>query len=157
MLHSKTPVKCSFVHCFIQLPNGLNVTPQLFQERRLHLEEQLKHMLTLFRKLRVIYDKVNEMAAQIEEPSEEVTDRGCRFRVKTFASHMIGYWIDSHSRFWRGLRGSSVVRTFTHGAMDRRINPSWGGPIELFLVPASAPRRVTKAVLCTILSVGWCI
>ena len=24
----------------------------------------------------------------------------------------------------------------------RRIDPSWGGPIELFLVPASAPRLV---------------
>ena len=29
-----------------------------------------------------------------------------------------------------------------HGAMSRRIDPSWGGPIELFLVPASAPRLV---------------
>ena len=34
---------------------------------------------------------------------------------------------------------SSVVRAFAHG---RRIDPSWGGPIELFLVPASAPRLV---------------
>ena len=40
----------------------------------------------------------------------------------------------------------------------RRIDPSWGGPIELFLVPASAPRMVkTKAVVCVNLSVGWCI
>ena len=30
-------------------------------------------------------------------------------------------------------------RAFAHGAMGRRIDPSWGGPIELFLVPASAP------------------
>ena len=37
---------------------------------------------------------------------------------------------------------SSVVRAFAHGAMGRRIDPSWGGPIELFLVPASAPRLV---------------
>ena len=29
-----------------------------------------------------------------------------------------------------------------HGAMGRWINLSWGGPIELFLVPASAPRLV---------------
>ena len=28
------------------------------------------------------------------------------------------------------------------GAMGRRIDPSWGGPIKLFLVPASAPRLV---------------
>ena len=37
---------------------------------------------------------------------------------------------------------SSVVRAFADGAMGRRIDPSWGGPIELFLVPASAPRLV---------------
>ena len=32
--------------------------------------------------------------------------------------------------------------TFAHGAMGCRIDPSWGGPIELFLVPASDPRLV---------------
>ena len=35
-----------------------------------------------------------------------------------------------------------MVREFAHGAMVRRIDPTWGGPIELFLVPASAPRLV---------------
>ena len=35
-----------------------------------------------------------------------------------------------------------VVRVFAHCAMGRRIDPSWGGPIELFLVQASAPRLV---------------
>ena len=39
-------------------------------------------------------------------------------------------------------RCSSVVRAFAHGAMGRQIDPSWGGPIELFLVSASAPRLV---------------
>ena len=38
-----------------------------------------------------------------------------------------------------GARCSSVVTAFAHGAMGRRIDPSWGGPIDLFLVPASAP------------------
>ena len=33
-----------------------------------------------------------------------------------------------------------MVRAFAHGAMGRRISPSWGGPIEIFLIPASAPR-----------------
>ena len=33
-----------------------------------------------------------------------------------------------------------MVRAFAHGAMGRQIDPSWGGPIELFLVPASAPQ-----------------
>ena len=36
--------------------------------------------------------------------------------------------------------------------MVHGIDPSWSGPIELFLVPASA--GVTKAVVCDILSVG---
>ena len=35
-----------------------------------------------------------------------------------------------------------VVRAFAHGAMGRRIDPSWSGPIELFLAPASAQRLV---------------
>ena len=42
----------------------------------------------------------------------------------------------------QGARCSSVVRAFAHGAMGRRVDPSWGGLIELFLVPASAPRLV---------------
>ena len=44
-----------------------------------------------------------------------------------------------------------MVRAFAHGAMGRRIDPSCGGPIELFLIPASDP-CVTKAVVCAILS-----
>ena len=41
-----------------------------------------------------------------------------------------------------GARCSSVVRAFAHGAMGRRIDPSWRGPIELFLVPGSALQLV---------------
>ena len=43
------------------------------------------------------------------------------------------------SSSFEGARCSSVVRAFAHGGMGRRIDPSWSGPIELFLVPASAP------------------
>ena len=39
-----------------------------------------------------------------------------------------------------------MVITFAHGAIGRRIDPSWGGPIELFLVPASAPRLVLSCM-----------
>ena len=42
----------------------------------------------------------------------------------------------------RGARCNSVVRAFAHAAMGRRIDPSWSGPIELLLVPASVPRLV---------------
>ena len=37
-----------------------------------------------------------------------------------------------------------MVRVFAHGAMGRQIDPSCGEPIELFLVPASAPRLVQQ-------------
>ena len=37
-----------------------------------------------------------------------------------------------------------MVRAFAHGAMGCRIDPSWDGLIELFLVPASAPRLVLQ-------------
>ena len=47
-----------------------------------------------------------------------------------------------HNTICKGARCSSVVRVFVHGAMGRRIDPSWGGPIELFLVPASLLRLV---------------
>ena len=51
-----------------------------------------------------------------------------------------------------------MVRAFAHGAMGRRINPSWGGPIELFSHSSQCSTTgVTKAVVCAILSVGWCI
>ena len=41
-----------------------------------------------------------------------------------------------------GARCSSVVRALAHGAMGCRIDPLSGGPIELFLVLASAPQLV---------------
>ena len=37
-----------------------------------------------------------------------------------------------------GVLNKERYVAFAHGAMGRRIDPSWGGPIELFLVPASA-------------------
>ena len=44
---------------------------------------------------------------------------------------------------------SSVVRAFAHGAMGRRIDPSWGEPTGLFLVPASAPSfHITVNKIC---------
>ena len=36
-----------------------------------------------------------------------------------------------------GARCSPVVRAFAHGAMGRQIDPSGGGPIEVFLIARS--------------------
>ena len=44
---------------------------------------------------------------------------------------------------------SSVVRAFAHGMMGHQIDPSWGGPIELFLNSSQCSTTgVTKAVVC---------
>ena len=51
-----------------------------------------------------------------------------------------------------------MVRAFTHGAMGRQIDPSWGGPIEpISHYSQCSTTGVTKALVCVILSVGWCI
>ena len=53
-----------------------------------------------------------------------------------------------------GVRCSSVVRVFAHGAMGRRINASWGA---ISRSSQCSTTGVTKAVVCAIPSVGWCI
>ena len=46
--------------------------------------------------------------------------------------------VDPLSYFsFQGARCSSAVRASAHGATGRQIDPSWGGPIDLFLVPRS--------------------
>ena len=50
-----------------------------------------------------------------------------------------------------------MVRVFAHGAVGRQINPSWGGPIDISRFSQCSTTGVTKAVVCAILSVGWCI
>ena len=66
--------------------------------------------------------------------------------LNTFSLRLygIGHMVRDFSccEYMTGARCSSVVRAFDYGAMGRQIDPSWGGPIELFLVPASAPRLV---------------
>ena len=48
-----------------------------------------------------------------------------------------------------------MVRAFAHGAMGRRIDLSWGGAISRS--SQCSMTGITKAVVCAILSVGWCI
>jgi len=54
----------------VQMPNGLNVNIQQFQDRKLKLDESVRQLEVLFRKLRVIYDSVNEATANM--PSQQV-------------------------------------------------------------------------------------
>ena len=56
-----------------------------------------------------------------------------------------------------GARCSSVVRAFAHGAMGRRIDPSWWAHWAISRSSQCSTTGVTKAVVCVILSVLWCI
>ena len=56
-----------------------------------------------------------------------------------------------------GARCSSVVNAFAHGAMGRRIDPSWWTHWAISRSSQCSTAGVTKVVLCVILSVGWCI
>ena len=51
----------------------------------------------------------------------------------------------------RGAKCSSVVRAFAHGAMDRRIDPSWA----ISCSSQSSTTGVTKSVVSSSLSLGW--
>ena len=59
-----------------------------------------------------------------------------------YAYLMLGSNLVEESIIDLGARCSSVISAFALCAMGRRIDPSCGEPIELFLVPASAPRLV---------------
>ena len=74
--------------------------------------------------------------------------------TKAFVKPVMEHWLEQEipqskaafplppASMAQGARCSSMVRAFAHGAMGRQIDPSWDGPIELFLVPASIPRLV---------------
>ena len=53
-----------------------------------------------------------------------------------------------------GARCSSVVIAFAHGAMGRRIDPSWSTHWAISRSSQYPTTGVTKAVVCVILSVG---
>jgi len=56
----------------VQMPNGVNVTAQQFQDRKHKLDEPIRQLEALFRKLRVIYDTVNESTANLPSQPVEV-------------------------------------------------------------------------------------
>ena len=72
----------------------------------------------------------NRLHWRVQGSTNSATGIGNRRRV-------FGGVIEFATSYHCGARCSSVVRAFAHGAIGRRIDSSWGGPIELFLVPGS--------------------
>lgn len=56
----------------VQMPNGVNVSSQQFQDRKHKLDEPIRQLEALFRKLRFIYDSVNESTANLPSQPVEV-------------------------------------------------------------------------------------
>ena len=50
-----------------------------------------------------------------------------------------------------------MVRAFTHGAMGRRSDTPWWTHGAISHSSQCSMTGVPKAVVCAILSVGWCI
>ena len=92
----------------------------------------------------VIGDRVDKymLKCAIQVHNEFIETRNVAVSISENALHRRCFDLCVSSVILTGARCSSVVRAFAHGAMGRQIDPSWGGPTELFIVPASAPRLV---------------
>ena len=53
-----------------QLPNGIHCNPQVAQDRRAKVGEQIEQLTVLFKKIRLFYDNVNEMCP--DDPEDDV-------------------------------------------------------------------------------------
>ncbi|CAL8365741.1 unnamed protein product [Arctogadus glacialis] len=60
----------------MQLPNGVTYHPNTHQDRLGKLQEHLRMLSVLFRKLRLVYDKCNENCAGMDATPPEVRPRG---------------------------------------------------------------------------------
>lgn len=68
----------AFINCLCpclptQLPNGVTYHPNTHQDRLGKLQEHLRMLSVLFRKLRLVYDKCNENCAGLDPIPPEVS------------------------------------------------------------------------------------
>jgi len=68
----------------VQLPNGAVETVQKFQERKNKLDEQIRQLEILFRKLRNIYDRVNDATANLDAVPVEVSSLRILYNLTKF-------------------------------------------------------------------------
>ena len=69
------------------------------------------------------------------------------YMALTFA----GFYLTRHSMYL------SQEKIPAHGAVDNWIDSSWWTHLVIFCSCRYSKAGVTKVMLCTILSVGWCI
>lgn len=56
----------------LQLPNGVNQSQAAYQDRFGKLQEHLRQLALLFRKLRLLYERCVEMTSDLQEDPTEV-------------------------------------------------------------------------------------
>ncbi|XP_034016009.1 mediator of RNA polymerase II transcription subunit 30 isoform X2 [Thalassophryne amazonica] len=55
-----------------QLPNGVNQSQSMYQDRFMKLQEHLRQLTLLFRKLRLLYERCVEMTSDLQEGPTEL-------------------------------------------------------------------------------------
>lgn len=72
-LYLSALINCLCPCLLTQLPNGVTYHPNTHQDRLGKLQEHLRMLSALFRKLRLVYDKCNENCAAIDTIPPEVS------------------------------------------------------------------------------------
>lgn len=66
----------------IQLPNGVTQSHAMYQDRFGKLQEHLRQLALLFRKLRLLYERCVEMTSDLQEEPAEVRREACSSVVR---------------------------------------------------------------------------
>ena len=146
----------------VNTPGHLNVTVHVLFSKWVTLNSyvniitnkgdmELSGLGTLQSKAELCLRKVQNIIYVSAQPTNQsVSQSVCSF-VYLF------FYLTMHSRHLFGARSRSVVRALVHGAMGRQIAPSWWAHWAISFSSQCSTTGVTKAVVCIILPVGWCI
>ncbi|RMC14958.1 hypothetical protein DUI87_07138 [Hirundo rustica rustica] len=128
----------------MQLPNGVTYHTATYQDRLAKLQEHLRQLSILFRKLRLVYDKCNENCAgldpvpieqlipYVEEDGSKHDDRGAASQLR-FASEerreimeVNKLWTPQHRKEmdlleWAQRRATKIIRGMEHFSYEERM------------------------------------
>ena len=124
----------------------------------------IKHFLPSFIKhsFTALAKQVEDKDGNLDSPTSSVKSD----RVETYLTNTLTkelkivqdrlagkIWVDFGLHYTKSR--SSIVRVFAHGAMCRRIDPSWWTHWAISCSSQCSTTGVTKAVVCVILSMEW--
>ena len=102
-----------FCVSLMQLPNGVTQSQAMYQDRFGKLQEHLRQLALLFRKLRLLYERCVEMTSDLQEGPAEVRrgEKNLLFSPEIFSFLAMYYMINLIRRLLaaNGLFGISVL------------------------------------------------